>query len=246
MMRRDTTILIIILLSIIFAASLTVSFYLYSPKKMDSNIITPSTPPSPTNYSSDLLGSTDYGYVVKEGPYGNISSNIKIAYIVGVHPQESNAHTAAVESIKIRNSTLKHCYYIYKVNVTKDGDDYTKGRNNGQLLANKYVLPDAVKEKFRLAIDVHSNVGNWAENTFIFAPVKESSSESIGMEISRKINWLTYYVPPNPTSPEYLTIPLINSGIPSVIYETYSKESYQTTRDRTDEFIKTVDELDNL
>ena len=66
------------------------------------------------------------------------------------------------------------------------------------------------------------------------------------MEISRKINWLTYYVPPNPTSPEYLTIPLINSGIPSVIYETYSKESYQTTRDRTDEFVKTVDELDNL
>ena len=34
----------------------------------------------------------------------------------------------------------------------------------------------------------------------------------------------------HPTSPEYLTIPLINYGIPSVIYETYSKESFQKTR----------------
>jgi hypothetical protein len=33
-----------------------------------------------------LLGNTSYGNVVKVGPFGNKSSNIKIAYIVGVHP----------------------------------------------------------------------------------------------------------------------------------------------------------------
>jgi hypothetical protein len=189
------------------------------------------------------IGSTDYGNVVKTGPYGNESSNVKIAYIVGVHPLESNAHNALIESIQTHDESLKYCYYIYHVNVTKDAADYTKGRYNGQILARQFIVPDAVGEHFNLAIDVHSNVGNWAENTFIFSPLNNSTSQYIGMNITNHLSWLTYYVPPNPTSPEYLTVPLNNMGVPAVIYETYSNNSYQTMLSQANEFTATVDNL---
>jgi hypothetical protein len=235
MVIQNRIFLLVISIFIISIATLTVSFCLLSPNTFTSNVF--------SEHTSVLIGSADYGNVVKEGPLGNISSNVTIAYVVGVHPLESNAHLAAVDAIKAHDSSLKYRYYIYHVNVTKDANDYNKGRNNGQLLAQEFIVPNAVNQKFQLVVDVHSNVGNWAENIFIFAPVNGSSSESIGKEISNNISWLTYYIPPNPTSPEYMTIPLINSGIPSVIYETYSREPYQTTRNRTDEFITTVDNL---
>jgi len=234
MIIKNRKFLIISAMCIIFIATLAVSLFLLPKDKIISNTCEP---------TSVLIGSTDYGNVVKEGPLGNTNSNITIAYVVGVHPLESNAHLAAVEAINTHNKSLKYCYYIYHVNVTKDADDYTKGRYNGQLLAQEFIVPDAVTQKFQLVVDIYSNAGNWAQNLFIFAPVTGSSSETIGKEISSKIFWLTYYVPPNPTSPEYLTIPLINSGVPAVIYETYIKEPYQTTKERAEEFINIVDNL---
>jgi hypothetical protein len=195
----------------------------------------------------ELLGSTDYGNVVKEGPFGNKNSHIKIAYIVGVHPLESNAHNAVVESIKSHDKSLKYCYYIYRVNVTKDAGDYDKGRMNGQLLANKYVIPDIEKSDFQLVIDIHSNRGKYTgykQNRFLAVPVSDNRSESIAFEIINKISWLVYYIPPKgkgPTSPEYVTDPLINSGIPAIVYETYMYDPYEITLKHANEFIMAVD-----
>ncbi len=78
-----------------------------------------------------MLGSNELGNVTREGPYGNTSSNIEIAYIVGVHPLESNAHRVIIESIQNNHHKLKYCYYIYQVEVRKDADNYKKGRMNG-------------------------------------------------------------------------------------------------------------------
>ena len=189
------------------------------------------------------LGNTSYGNVVKVGPYGNKSSNIKIAYIIGVHPLESNAHEAMLESITQHNNSLKYCYYVYRVNVTENADNYNTGRMNGQLLANRFVVPDIRDKHYQLAVDVHSNVGNWAQNTFLFSPVSNSSSESIGRNITGKLHWLKYYVPPNPTSTVYVTEPIINTGTPAIIYETYHNDTYSTIRNHADEFLLTVDSL---
>lgn len=235
-MKRNHLIFTAITLSVIFIVALTVSFYLYSPKN-GSDVLSSSN-------NSMILGATDYGNVVKSGPYGNTTSNIRIAYIVGVHPIESRAHEAIIEALKEHEKSLKYCYYIYQVNVTKNADDYSKGRENGQLLARQFVVPDAVNEHFQLAVDVHENVGNWAENTFIFSPVSGGKAPNIGKEISNKLPWLTYYVPPNPTSPEYLTTPLNNQDVPSLIYEIYSKDSNKTIIGYANEFVSTVDGLD--
>ena len=232
-MKRKNIIILIIVLFFLFVATATVSFNLSPTKTTVEN----------HSISTDVLGSTSYGQVVKEGPYGNTSSKVKIAYIVGVHPLESQAHQAMVESITEQTNNLKYCYYIYRVNVTKNADNYNVGRMNGQLLANKFVVPNIENQKFQLVIDIHSNVGNWAETRFLFAPVNNNKAESIATNIKNNLPWLTYYVPPDPTSPAYVTIPLINAGIPAIVYETYHNDSYTTIKNHADEFLLTVDNL---
>ncbi len=36
--------------------------------------------------TNSQIGNSTLGYVYKEGSYGNTSSDVKIAYILGVHP----------------------------------------------------------------------------------------------------------------------------------------------------------------
>ena len=43
-------------------------------------------------YDAELIGENDLGTVHLHGPFGNTDSNIKIAYLIGMHPMESKAH----------------------------------------------------------------------------------------------------------------------------------------------------------
>ena len=202
---------------------------------------------TPQVLEPQVLGSTSKGTVTKSGPYGNPNSNRKIAIIVGVHPLEANAHRAIVESILNNSNSLNSSYYIYSIDVTESTGNYKKGRINGQLLASKYAVPDIRKNHFKLVIDVHSNRGKdtgYKENRFLSVPVKSNKSKLIASEIIADITWLVYYIPPNekgPKSPKYVTIPLINSKIPSIVYEAYMYEPYGTTLEHANEFIRTVD-----
>jgi hypothetical protein len=191
----------------------------------------------------NFLGATDYGYVEKLGPFGNTNSSVKIAYIVGVHPLEHDSHQAMIETLEDNNNNLNYCYYIYKVTVTRDAGNYDIGRMNGQLLANKFVVPDALNEKFNLAIDVHSNVGNWQYTKFVFSPVQGTSSESIALMVKDRLRWLAYYVPPNPTSTIYITVPLIQGGVPAFVYEVYTYDAFETVKNQAYQFLMTVNNL---
>lgn len=194
------------------------------------------------------LGTDDEGYVVRGGPYGNVNSTFKVAYIIGVHPREVKAHTAILWAVLTQNN-LHYCYYLYWVHVTKDEYDYNHGRINGQKLAAEYVVPDVVRGNFKMAVDVHSNRGvhaGYRECRFVVSPVQGVSSETAARKIISKIPWLIYYLPKGdkgPKSPKFVTLPLINSGVTSVIYETYMYEPYNLTLEHAYEFIGAVDGL---
>lgn len=204
---------------------------------------------TPQVLEPQVLGSTSKGIVTKSGPYGNPNSTRKIAVIVGVHPLEANAHRAIVESILNNSNSLNSSYYIYSIDVTEGTGDYRNGRINGQYLAGKYAVPDIKKNHFQLVIDVHSNRGKdtgYKENRFLSVPMKSGKSKLIVSKIIKEIPWLVYYMPPNekgPKSPKYVTIPLINSKIPAIVYETYTYEPYGTTLEHANEFIKTIDSI---
>jgi hypothetical protein len=198
---------------------------------------------STATVEDELLGRTDYGEVIKEGPYGNISSPVKIAYIVGVHPLESKAHNGMVESIKNRDKSLRYCYYIYKVEVTTGANNREQGRMNGQLLANKYAVKDIMGQDFRLVVDVHSN-SEYTPKTYVFSPIYGNTADFIVNGILDHIYWLSYYYPPKPTSTSYITIPLSKSGTSSIVYEIYEYQTSQNIRKQADEFLITVDNID--
>jgi hypothetical protein len=60
------------ILIIFFIASFLSTFYMYTPISPISN-----------SFSSVTLGTTSYGSVIRDGPYGNPSSSKKIAIIEG-------------------------------------------------------------------------------------------------------------------------------------------------------------------
>ncbi|WP_414470069.1 hypothetical protein [Methanobacterium sp. ACI-7] len=194
-----------------------------------------------------VLGSTDYGNVIKSGPYGNPNGTQKVAVIVGVHPLERDSHRAMISSLLSLNKSLNSSYYIYSIHVTKDRKSYNDGRMNGQLLASRFVVSDIKQNNFDLVVDVHSNRGeNFLEKLFIFVPSEDSKSISTASNLIAQIPWLVYYVPPResgPTSPSYVTMPVINSGTPAVIYEAYRYDHYFTTVKHAVDFIKAVDKL---
>ncbi len=225
---------IIIIVALLAGGTIFSSFYM---------INTPNNVNQTPKFSVNVLGQNEFGTVTRYGPYGNVSSPDRIAYIVGVHPLEYQAHNALVEIIKTKNKTLQKCYYIYQIDVTDSPNDYNIGRANGQNLAQQYAVPDIKNNSIKLAIDVHSNEGNWQEKWFLYIPASSLKAEKIAQIIKNNTNWLTIYTPPNPTSPIYVTIPLIEAGIPSIIYETYTYESVDETLNQTNQITSIVDKL---
>jgi len=118
---------------------------------------------------------------------------------------------------------------------------------NGQLLANEFVVPDATSKDYNLAVDIHSNQGtnggSYKETNFIFAPLNDPTSKVFADDIIAKIPPLVYYYPEPQTSPSYVTIPIIKSGTPAIIYETYMFESNDITKEYINKLINVIDNL---
>lgn len=196
---------------------------------------------------AEFMGSTDYGDVTRLGPVGNTNSPVKVAYIIGVHPMEWQSHEAILASILSRKDSLNYCYYIYQVRVTNDTTDYNKGRINGQELARKFVVPDIQSRNFKMVVDVHSNRGVYQEKWFISVPVNDKPSLTFAHQIINQTSWLKFYVPPldnGPTSGPYVCIPLIKSGTPTMVYETYMYEPMDASMRQASDFVRIVDGLD--
>ena len=148
------------------------------------------------NPSNQTLGYTHYGNAVKIGPQGNINSPVKIAIIVGVHPLEYHAHNMAINFIENNSKNLKYCYYIYKVNVTKDIFEFETGRMNGQLLANKFIVPDIINNNYMLTLDIHTNYGandGYSVGWFLNVPINDNESLELLNQVINKVPGLELY-----------------------------------------------------
>ena len=177
--------------------------------------------------SAAQIGSTSYGYVDKV-VYGNQSSNETVILIVGVHPQENGIHNAIVSVLKSKSASLSKRYVLYYVHVTKNINDYSKSRMNGQLLAQKFVVPDVSKEHPMLVVDNHENHyknSGYAYCRFLYPISSTAITKTYASQIISDMPFLRVYYPPNHTSPQYVTIPIANKGIPTIIYETYIYDS---------------------
>lgn len=174
----------------------------------------------------------------------------KVAYVVGVHPLEHLTHETLVRMLP-EMSGLNKSYDIYIINVTDDvgaygsgyDDDTDPGRQNGQNLAYKYVYPEILKGNYRLAIDVHSNIGAYDFKTFVFSPIKEGLGTEYANEVAMNCPDIASYSPDSTTSGPYLTIPLNENGIPAFYFEEYSFALQDDKDQHMNELIWAVDGL---
>lgn len=199
-----------------------------------------------SRYDSKLLGENEYGSVHLHGPFGNCDSQIKIAYLIGMHPLESKSHNALFEKLTSKND-LNYCYYIYNINVCEISSE-TEGRMEGQLLAQEFVRDDIINKNYNLFLDIHSNrgtrgPGGYEITNFVFAPGFDEKSTSLVHEILENIEELAYYAPEYRTSPSFITEPTAEAGIPTMVYECWSYEPMEYTCDVALKLIETVDKL---
>ena len=199
-----------------------------------------------TGFKRYNLGSNDNGTVYLYKSIGNASSNVRIAYIIGVHVTENAVHKALFDELTNKSSELNYCYDIYKINVVPIGkpiDDINRMR--GQLLGRDYVVPEAIKNNYSLVVDVHSNQGGaYVITNFAFAPAQDNVSKAIATKIINDNPGLQEYFPTSQTSPAYVTLPIQRSGTPTILYETYKYEDYNNvTVPYVDLLIESVDTI---
>ena len=193
--------------------------------------------------SAKTIGKNSIGTVTVEGPYGNANSSVKVAYILGQHPRESNAHDAIYNSIMNNSDYLNYSYYIYRINVTAESDDFEESRMNGQLLAQDYVVSDVIKNNYSLAIDIHSSNGGYVQDPYIFAPrSNDSVAYDAANNVTDKINYVIYYEPASYSSPQYSTIPIDDGGVPAIVFEMRGNPDHSLETE-ANQFIHVIDKL---
>lgn len=189
------------------------------------------------------IGKNSIGTVTVEGPYGNLNSSVKVAYILGQHPRESNAHDAIYDSLLNNSDYLNYSYYIYRINVTAESDDFEESRMNGQLLAQDYVVSDIIKNDYSLAIDIHSSNGGYVQDPYIFAPLSNDTvAYDAANNVTKALSYVIYYEPASYSSPQYSTIPIDDGGVPAIVFEMRGNPDHSLEVE-ADQFIHAVDKL---
>ena len=199
-----------------------------------------------SEYESELLGENELGSVHLHGPFGDESSGVRIAYVIGMHPLESKSHRALFEKLTAK-SDLRNCYYLYNINVNDDSSE-TEGRLEGQLLAQEFIRDDIIDKKYDLFLDIHSNrgphgPGDYQITNFIFAPGFDDKSSEYMNRIIDNMDEIVYYAPEFRSSPPYITEPTSEAGIPTLVYECYSSEDFELTLKLAERLVDVVDDL---
>ena len=243
-MKKISKILTILMVLCIITAGIFIIQELVFSENTDNNPNNSSNN-SETSVKTQILGTDELGSVTLEGPYGNPDSTNKIAVIVGVHPFEFKSHDSFLKYLKQYDNSLNNSYYVYIVNVAQDRDDFDKSRMNGQLIAQKFAVPDITSKNYSFCVDVHGHRAQYALNNAIVAPLNDRESIAIGKEIIKTTGLgILNYAPAtdgHPTSPNYISIPILNSGTPTIIYETSIYQSQDIIDKYMEEFLLSLD-----
>jgi len=200
---------------------------------------------SVNNYTNTVVGNNSYGSVSKLGTYGNSSSEVKIALIMGV--DEDNVSSNAVLTNLENNKDLKYAYDIYMVNTINNQNNDTNAdasnssslNNMSESLANEYVVPDVIKGNYSCAVDIHSTSDS---NSYVFVPLEDTvTSKYLVGYINDNTN-VGRYTPDYASYTQYVSNPLIESNIASIVYVTNNFSN--TTSTEINDIIMAIDNFD--
>lgn len=172
---------------------------------------------------SKMLGETDTG-TVEKFIYGNASCDKTIALITGIHPREPLSIDPEIKAAKEYVAAHPDVKIIhYEVNVTKDPQDYEKGRYNGEHLVHDFVNPDVTSSDADCVIISHSHVADYGEGYYVATPEMDNDSVEISKKIKKTSDFNYYPRTGNETykstSAQLVSMPIAQAGYPTFVYE---------------------------
>lgn len=173
--------------------------------------------------NTTLLGNTSWGTVTKMGPFGNNSSDTRIAFVIGVN-QKDLSNNSIVPSMESQNE-LKYAYDIYMVNASNDENNgnIANTSNNmtvndkSQLLAKEFATPDIINKGYDCCVDIHSTNDS---NSYVYVASDNTvTSQNLVNQIANTTS-VGKYTPEGVTYTEAVSLPILESNIPSIVYVT--------------------------
>ena len=169
------------------------------------------------------IGNTSIGTVEKV-VYGNQNASKSIALITGIHPREVLSIEPEIISAQqyVKNHDDVKIIH-YKVNVTKNPQDYKKGRANGESLVHDYVNPDVTTSDADCVIISHSHIPTYGEGFYVATPKMDNKSVSIAKKINESSDFNYYPKTGNETykstSAVLVSNPIAEAGYATFVYE---------------------------
>lgn len=176
-------------------------------------------------YSTTLLGSNSLGTVSKVVYSHPGDTGPVIAVVTGMHPREISAKEVLPGVVKSYSQAHNVEIVNYQVNVTKDPQDFSVGRANGQDLVAQYVIPDIKKSHYSLVIIVHDHErGYGSDGYYIATPSMDSKSITLGQSVHNIFPSFNYFTrntnqQPEGTSIQQVDDPIVATGTPVFVYE---------------------------
>lgn len=237
-MRKINKILLTILFLLIILAG--IATFTYHGDQQDIEIL--------DKYTT-IIGKNSNGTVYKI-TCGNESSTDTAIVILGVHSLEGGIHNVTNETIMnfTKDNTLNRKFIVYftKLNFNDSGQnisDYDTNRHMGELLTNKYVLPDIENYNPYVIVDVHEMEDYYDIQRYV-GVIENKSSVTMDYAnlISQNTSYPVYKVNSG-SSPKWVTIPLHEKGYNVILFETAQSDSpYNKTLTAID-LVRTIDTL---
>lgn len=230
--KQYQILLIILIVIVIFNLSIMVSEVTRGPDNI---------------YNVTTVGSNVNGTVYKIEA-GNMSSNETVGIILGVHPREHEIHEEVnntIYNITNENGTqnLTKRYVIYYVKTIDNLTSREDTRPAGEELANKFIVPNIVKDNPFIVVDVHEINPDYEYSNFIFSLSNKSAKlDSYISKLTNDVNLVEYDFADG-TSPEKVTIPIAEKGIDTVLMETSITDSLSQKHQTAENLVRSLDGL---
>ena len=203
---------------------------------------------SPENtYNVTEVGGNINGTVYKIVA-GNTSSNETVGVILGVHPREHEIHeevNKTIYNISSENGTqnLTKKFVVYYVKTIDNLTEHDETRAAGEELANKYIVPNIVKDDPFVVVDVHEINPDYEYSNFIFSLSNRSDKiDSYINKLSNDVNLVDYEFSEG-TSPEKVTKPIAEKGVNTLLMETSITDSLVQKHQTAENLVRSLDSL---
>lgn len=171
----------------------------------------------------EIIGENELGSVDRVNLTHSSDPQVKIGIVSGMHSREK-LHQFAIP-MACWLFTLNHDADVinYRVNVTKDPEDFNQGRANGESLVHDYVVSDVNKSDLDLVIIGHDHEDGYGEGYYIATPTMDDSSVELAEIVTSEIGFNHYTrnksAPTQSTSILEVDTPIVDTGSRVFVYE---------------------------